>query len=129
MTVESQNFTMYANTQVTLAWAGILGSDGALIDITNRIIKFALVLKSGNAIVVDPLIDMNSVDDTAQVLKPSPIVGNPHVQVILLPADSVDLAPIDTVYGYQVEVFENDGTVPVMVTTGDITIKQNAINA
>ena len=133
MAVENQTAEMFANNRHLLQWPQILDDDGVTtLDLTGKIVKFSLTRKddAGNPLLT-PLIDFRS-DTSAQVTIPDP---NPpddttiHVQVELLPADTASLAPKETVYYIELEVFEGDGTAPVVVATGDLTIKPNVVNA
>lgn len=132
MAIENQSAEMFANTRHLLQWDQILDDAGTgPEDLTGRIVKFALTTKDddGNLNLESPVIDFRS-DVSGQVTIPNPTGVTPlHVQVELLPADTATLAPITTVYGWQLEVFEGDGSAPVMLATGDLTIKPNITNA
>ena len=134
MAVENQSAEMFANNRHLLQWAQILDQAGtASEDLTGRIVKFSLTRKdaSGNPLLT-PILDFASDDASPQVTIPTP---NPvddsgvHVQVELLPADTATLAPIASTFYFELEVFEGDGSAPVVVATGDLLIKPNVENA
>lgn len=131
MAIENQTDTMFANNRHVLRWAGILDADGSgLLNLTGRIVKFALTRKSaaGDPLLT-PLLDFASDDTSPQVTIPNPITGTPHVEVELLPIDTAGLAPKETVYYCELEVFESGNANPVVVATLDLTIKPNVVNA
>lgn len=131
MAVENQSVEMFAGNRQTLEWAGILDEDGvSLRDLTGSVLKFAVArITNGVLVAADPVIDLASDDEPLQVLIPNPVSGDPHVQVVLLPADTVDLAPVVTTYEWQLEAFDASEGNPVMLATGRLKIKPNISNA
>lgn len=130
MAVESQTDSMFAGNRHILRWAGILDADGSgILDLTGRIVKFALTRKSsaGNP-ALTPILDFSSADVSPQVTIPNPVLGSPHVEVLLKPVDTATLAPKETVYYCELEVYEAGNTDPVVVATIDLTIKPNVVN-
>lgn len=132
MAIENQTGEMFANNRHLLQWDQILNQAGTgPEDLTGRIVKFALCIigDDGNPVVSAPVLDFRS-DVSGQVTIPNPDGSTPlHVQVELLPVDTATLAPIATVYYFELEVFEADESAPVVVATGNLTIKPNAENA
>ena len=134
MAVESQSWEAFANNDVTLSWAKITDSEANdptdAKDLTGRIVKFSLArISGGEPIRANPLLDFASDDVGAQVTIPNPDGSvAPHVQVAILAADTIDLAPKVTEYNVQLEVFESDETIPVIVATGTLKIKPNVDN-
>jgi len=132
MAVLNQAVVMFANNRRVLRWNGITSEGGAsLIDLTGRIVKFGLCRlssKTGEPNYKVPVLDFSSDDVGPQVTIPNPITGSPHVEVELLAADSAALAPKDTAYYGELEVFEGDESDPVVVATIDFLIKANVVN-
>lgn len=132
MAAENQALEMFANTRHLLQWDQILNEAGnAAEDLTGRIVKWALtrIDDEGNLLIEEPLLDFRS-DQDAQLTMPNPDGSTPvHVQMELLPADTANLAPIPTTYGWQLEVFEGDESGAVMLATGTILMKPNITNA
>lgn len=132
MAVENQTDSMFANNRHVLRWNGITDADGSgLLNLTGRIVKFALTRKdaAGNPLVSSPILDFSSADASPQVTIPNPVTGSPHVLVELLPDDTETLAPKETVYYCELEVYDAGSTNPVVVATLDLTIKPNVVNA
>lgn len=131
MAVENQTDTMFANNRHVLRWNGIVDADGSgILNLTGRVVKFSLTRKdaAGNPLLT-PILDFSSEDASPQVTIPNPITGTPHVLVELQPADTAALAPKETVYYCELEVFDSGSTNPVVVATLDLTIKPNVVNA
>lgn len=130
MAVEDQADTMYANNRHILKWNGLTEEGGvALLDLTGRIVKFALSRKRADGSpILTPVLDFRSDAVSPQVTIPNPVAGNPHVLVELLPADTAALAPRETDFYFELEVFESDESDPVVVATGTLTIKPNVVN-
>jgi hypothetical protein len=132
MAAENQALEMFANTRHLLQWDQILDDAGtAPEDLTGRIVKWAMTYldEDGNLVTENPLLDFRS-DVSAQLTIPNPDGLTPlHVQMELLPADTASLAPVPTTYGWQLEVFEGDGSSAVMLATGTILLKPNITNA
>lgn len=129
MAVENQADSMFAGNRHVLRWNGILDDDDTILDLTGRIVKFALTRKAadGNPLLT-PILDFRS-DMSAQISIQNPSTGNPHVDVELLPADTATLAPRAPVEYYcELEVFDTGGLSPVVVATIDLTIKPNVTN-
>lgn len=130
MAVEGGTDTMFAGNRHIMSWAGILADDGvSLVNLTGKVVKFALARKdaAGNPLIGSPVVDLSS--SGSQVTITNPVTGSPHVQVELLPANTSSLAPKETVYYWELEVFEGSApTNPVVVSTGDLTIKPNVVN-
>lgn len=129
MAVENQTDSMFAGNRHVLRWAGITDADGSgLLDLTGRIVKFALTRKSsaGDPLLT-PILDFSSAT-SGQVLIPNPVTGSPHVTVELLPVNTATLAPKETVYYCELEVYEAGNLNPVVVATLDLTIKPNVTN-
>lgn len=129
MAQENQNATMFANNRHLLVWNGITSEGGAsLVDLTGKIVKWSLTIKGASGPVLSPLLDFRS-DVGTQLTIPNPVAGSKHVQMELLAADTADLAPVETTYYHELEVFEGAGTNPVVVATGELTIRPNVENA
>lgn len=131
MAAENQSMEMFANTRHLLQWDQILNNAGTGPEnLTGRIVKWALAQldENGNLLIESPLLDFRS-DVGTQLTVPNPTGATPlHVQMELLPANTATLAPIPTTYGWQLEVFEGDGSAPVMLATGTILMKPNITN-
>ena len=130
MAVENQTDSMFAGNHHVLRWDGIDNLDSSgLLDLTGRIVKFALSRKNaaGDPLLV-PILDFSSAT-SAQVTIPNPATGTPHVVVTLLPANTAALAPRESVYYCELEVYEAGNLLPVVVATLDLTIKPNLVNA
>ena len=130
MAVENQTGAMFANNRHILQWTTITDTDGtSVLDLTGKIVKFALARQgTGGPVLANPILDFRT-DISAQITVPNPIVGDPHVEVELLPVDTATLAPVATVFYWELEVFEGANTNPVVVATGTLTIKPNVENA
>jgi hypothetical protein len=132
MAVTGQSAEMFAGNIIELTWNEILAEGGdALIDLTGRIVKFALTRKNSAGVpnYKTPLLDFSSDDVDSQVVIGNATTGNPHVTVTLLPADTALLAPKDTTFYCELEVFEDDPDEnPVVVATLDLLIKANVVN-
>lgn len=131
MAVENQTDSMFAGNRHVLRWAGIVDADGSgILDLTGRIVKFSLTRKSpaGNPSLT-PLLDFSSATVSSQVTIPNPVTGSPHVEVELKPVDTATLAPKETIYYCELEVYEAGNLNPVVVATIDLTIKPNVVNA
>tara|TARA_R110002153_G_scaffold54447_8_gene151693 strand:- start:1353 stop:1742 length:390 start_codon:yes stop_codon:yes gene_type:complete len=129
MATENQIDTMFAGNRHVMQWAGILDEDGTSIkDLTGLIVKFALTRQGSGGPVLSPILDFRS-DVSSQVTIPNPITGSAHVEVEILPVDTATLAPVSTIYYWELEVFEAGDTNGVVVATGTITIKPNVENA
>src|SRR5262245_31078550 len=96
-------------------------------DLTSSIVKFALAAFGGNGLPLkkNPKLDFSSLDASPQVVVTTPLSG--IVEVELLPADTINLAPGD--YYFELEVFNNTQTQSVVVATGTLTIRTNVENA
>ena len=130
MASENQTASMFAGNRHILRWNNILDEDGtSTLDLTGLIVKFALARKGDSGPVVSgPILDFRS-DVSAQVTIPNPIVGSAHVEVELLPVDTETLAPgATTIYYFELEVYQAADNNPVVVATGDLTIKPNVEN-
>lgn len=132
MAVTDQTFSVYANNDVTLRWDGILDLEtggGALLNLTGKVVKFALArFANGEPIRANPELDFSSADASPRVTIPNPVTGDPHVLVSIRAEDTAELAPTTTDYYVELEVFEADGSVPVVVATGTLTLKPNVDN-
>lgn len=135
MATTGQTWTRFASNDFQLEWAGITDSDAAdptdLKDLTGKIVKFALARysASGAPVTADPILDFASDDASPRVTVPNPVTGDPHVVVAIQAADTEGLAPIDTDYYVELEVFDSGDTVPVVVATGTLTLRPNVENA
>jgi hypothetical protein len=137
MVVADQTDTMYADNYHTLEWQALLDGGGAVLDLTGRIVKFALARfnSAGVPLRENPVLDFASDDVSPQVTVPNPNPDIdtgpfPHVIVELLPVDTATLAPVkDVAFYFELEVFEGDGSRPVVVATGTLTVKLNVENA
>ena len=129
MAVENQTDSMFANNRHIMRWNEILDDDGDVLNLTGRIVKFALSRKGSTGPLLTPILDFASDDVSPQVTIPNPVTGTPHVDVELLPANTATLAPKETVYYCELEVYEGDGSGPIVVATVDLTIKPNLVNA
>jgi hypothetical protein len=131
MAVQDQSDSMFAGNRHVLQWDGILDTDaggGALIDLTGRLVKFSLTRKGKDGPLLTPILDFRS-DVGTQLVIVNPITGSPHVTMELVAADTLTLAPKETVYYCELEVMESSGADPVVVATLDLTIKPNVVNA
>ena len=127
MAVENQSDSMFAGNRHVLRWNSITDIDGSgTFDLTGKIVKFALTL--AGPVTANPILDFRS-DTSPQVTIPNPATGDPHVEVELLPVDTATLAPSETTYYCELEVYEGTDTNPVVVATIDLTIKPNVENA
>jgi len=130
MAVENQPDTMFAGNRHVLRWNSITNDGGTILDLTGRVVKFALTqLSSAGVPLATPLLSFSSGGASPQVTIPNPSTGTPHVLVELLPADTATLAARSTVYYGELEVFEGSSpTNPVVVATILLTIKPNVSN-
>lgn len=132
MASENQTASMFAGNRHILRWNDIKDEDGtSTLDLTGLIVKFSLARKgSSGPVVASPILDFRS-DVSAQLTIPNPAAGNPHVEMELLPVDTATLAPggVATVYYFELEVYQAADNNPVVVATGDLTIKANVENA
>ena len=137
MVVADQAVTMYADNYHTLEWVALLNEDGSVLNLAGRIVKFALARFNSSSVPLreDPVLSFASDDvGTPQVTVPDPlpVIGTPgpmHVIVELLPIDTAELAPVkDVDFYFELEVFEGDGSKPVVVSTGTLTVKLNVEN-
>lgn len=137
MVVADQVVVRYANNKVVLEWDGIEdedAGDGSLIDLTGRIVKFALTRFANGEPVATPELSFSSDDVSPRVEIPNPNPSapdptNPHVRVTIDDSDTVDLAPSTTDFYFELEVFEADGTDGVVVSTATLTLKPNVGSA
>lgn len=130
MAVENQTLEMFAGNRRVLRWPSIFESDGVtLLNLSGRIVKFTLARKNADGVplINSPILSFSSADASPQATIPNPVLGSSHVEVVLLPIDTVTLAPKETEYHCQLEVFEGDGSGQVVVATMDITIKPNIV--
>lgn len=126
MAVENQTVSMFAGNRAVLRWNSIKDTDGTtILDLTGRIVKFSLTREGP---VLSPILDFRS-DVGSQVTIPNPTVGSSHVEVELLPVDTATLAPAETTYYCELEVYEAADSNPVVVATMLLTIKPNVVNA
>lgn len=126
MAVENQTASFFADNRHTLKFT-LTDAAGAVLDLTGRLVTFALAgLGSKGPILSNPHVDLKLGVD-AQLTVPTPTNG--IALVVLLPADTAALAPIETTYYIECEVTEGDGSTPVVVATGEVTIKPNVENA
>ncbi len=126
MAVENQTATMYANNKHTLQFT-LKDSAGAVLDLTGRLVTFALALQGANGpVLTSPLVDFK-LGVSSQITVPTP--ANGIVLVVLLPADTTTLAPVEKTYYGECEVTESNGSAPVVVATLELTIKPNVENA
>lgn len=129
MAVTDQTFTMYAGNRHVLSWEEILDDDDAPIGLGGKVAKFSLTkitASTGLPKYGAPVIDWASDDVGSQITVTAP---NGPIEVELLPEDTEDLASKDTDYYFELELFESDGSSPVVVATGIGTIKANVVNA
>jgi hypothetical protein len=128
--VENQVDSMFAGNIHVLRWNNITEEGAGTLDLTGRVVKFALTrLSSSGVPLATPLLSFSSDDASPQVTIPNPSAGSPHVLVTLLPADTAALAPKSTVYYGELEVYEGSApTNPVVVATVLLTIKPNVSN-
>lgn len=135
MAVTDQVDTMFAGNLHVMEWAGILDHEGPdLIDLTGRVVKFALAKFQEKAPTVPkrlaPILDLNSDANPSQVEIVNPVTGAPHVRVTLTPSDTAALAnSAPTDYYFELEAYEGDDSDPVVLATGKLTIKVNVDNA
>lgn len=129
MAVENQSDSMFAGNRHILRWASIDDGSGGVLDLTNRVVKFSLTHVKDGVPLKTPILDFSSEDASPQVTIPNPIVGGPHVEVELVPADTAALAAKETDYYCELEVFDAGSTNPVVVSTHTQTIKPNVDNA
>lgn len=127
MAVRDQTDSMFAGNRHVMSWEEILGDDGDPISLAGKIAKFSLTrFKSdGSPKLSPPLLDFSSAV-SAQVDVTTP---NGPIEVELLPVDTEDLAPKDTDYYFELELFEALDASPVVVATGTLTIYANVVNA
>lgn len=130
MAVENQVASMFAGNIKVLRWNNITNEGSGTLDLTGRVVKFALTrLSSSGVPLATPILSFSSDDSSPQVTIPNPSAGNPHVLVTLLPIDTATLAPVSTVYYGELEVYESaDPFNPVVVATVLLTIKPNVSN-
>jgi hypothetical protein len=130
MVVTTNDWTIYAGNKVQITFATITDDSGSVLDLTGRIVKFAVArFVNGEPLKDSPLIDYSSATGS-EVQIPNPTTGSPHVTVDIATADTADLADAgETTYYAELEVFESDGSDPVVVATGNLTIRRNVTNA
>lgn len=128
MVVADQVDTMYAGNRRVLKFA-VTDEDngGAPMDLTGRIVKFALARfdAEGQPLKANPLVDKRS-DTSGDIVITSAVGG--LVEVTLVPADTASLADAgETAYYFELEVFQ--GTDGIVVASGTETIRRNVTNA
>jgi len=127
MVVADQTDTMYANNRRVLKFTVTDEDNGGALDLTGLVVKFALARfdSEGQPIKSNPLVDKRS-DVSAEVTITD--AANGLVEVELVTSDTASLADQgETAYYFELEVF--DGTDPVVVATGTLTIRRNVTNA
>lgn len=135
MPITDQSWTRHANTSFTLRWDGIVDEDAeetdppTLKNLSGKVVKFALARFAGSEPQRrKPLLAFSSDDASPRVTVPNPEDGDPHVLVEVLSTDTADLAPKTTDYYAELEVRESDGSIPVVVATGTLTLLPNVDN-
>lgn len=127
MVKTSQNATVYRGNRKVLEYT-ITDEDNsnAALNITPYTIRWAATRTnaSGQPIESGAVIDLNSIDDTAQVVKTD--AANGVVQVILLNADTTSLIPGE--YYIELEGVDGSGNSEVFAT-GTLTLEPNVDNA
>jgi hypothetical protein len=123
----TQKVTMYEANRLRLKWTVTDKATGSALDLTGKIIKFAVARLQGSTPVrTDPLLDKKS--GHADVLLISAVDG--RVDTIITAADSADWAiQGKTTYHVELEVFEAGETQPVVVATVSLTVLPNVVNA
>ena len=130
MADENQTAEMFAGNKKQLRLTTLLDDDGAEVDLTGRIVKFALArFSNGVPLKDDPVIDYRS-DVGSEIVLVNLLTGSPRVTVDLATEDTAGLADAgNTAYYFEFEVFEGDGSDPVVSATGSLTIKVNVSNS
>lgn len=123
----SQNATVYRGNRKVLEYT-ITDEDNSnsALNITAYTIRWAATRTnaSGQPIESGAVIDLNSTDDTTQVVKTD--AANGVVQVILLNADTTSLIPGE--YYIELEGVDGSGNSEVFAT-GTLTLEPNVDNA
>ena len=122
--------SMFAGNNHEQVFTVLDNAGTAAEDLTGRIVKYALARFDANSqpIKSNPVVDMNTTADPTQVVITTPASG--IVTVTLLPADTTTLADAgSTDYYFELEVFDAGDTIPVIVSTGTLTINRNVTNA
>jgi len=135
MAVENQSWEAFEENRIELEWLSIPDLDadptGATpLDLSGRIVKFSLAsIFNGAPLRSNPKIAARSDDGSGTVTIPDPSGAggsDPHVRVTLEAADTTSFASAGaTAYHVQLEVLESDGSRPVIVATGTLTLKTN----
>jgi hypothetical protein len=128
MAVTDQTISMFAGNRRILRFSvtdeDVAGSPPK--DLTGLRLQFALArfTQSGQPSVATPVVDLNSVDDAAQVTMQG--VDDEIIQVELLPANTQSLRAGD--YYFEAEVVDGSGNSTV-VATGTLTLNPNVVNS
>ena len=126
MAVENQTAEIFADNRHLLRFT-IKDDAGAILDLTGKLVQFALALNSDSGPVLqDPLLDFK-LGTSSQITVPTPTNGIAIVEI--LPGDTAALAPVTTVYYGECEVIDADGSNAVVTSTVLVTIKPNVENA
>lgn len=126
MVKTNQNATVYAGNRKVLRFT-VVDEDNSNdpLDLTAYKVYFAMAkIGASSPRTADPLIDMNSVDDSTQVVKTDPTNG--VVDVILLAADTDLVKPDD--YYIELEGEDPSGNTEVFAV-GTLKIEPNVDNA
>lgn len=135
MVVQNQTWERHEATDFVLTFDEITDEDSETTpkgpkDLTDKVVRFALARTSGGQpITSSPVLSFSSDDASPRVTIPNPVDGDPHVLVSILHTDTLGLAPKPTDFYAELEVVESDGSVPVVVATGTLTLLPNVRNA
>lgn len=134
MVVSGQVDEMFENNRHVMEWAGLTDENDDLLDLTGRVVKFALTRFLSDGVSpnkASPILDFASDDVSPQVTIPNPTASSaPHVRVVLEASDTVGvIGTTATPFYFELEVFESDESDPVVVATGSLTVKPNVTNS
>ena len=136
MTVTGQTWTFFAGDECVIGIASIPGSDGDPVDLTGRIVRFALAPYNSQGVPIysSPVLNLASDDSPASVTIPNPTGGttmlDPHVRLTLSPAQTAPLATTKAKsYYVEAEVLEGDLSSKVTILTGKATFSPTVDNS
>jgi len=134
MAETGNNWVAYVNNRIEISFATLLDDGGVELDLSNRVVRFSCCLyrNSGVPNYGSPTLAFLSSDaapggeTNPQVYIENVVTGDPRVVVTLLASDTASLPQNSTtVLHCQMEVTESDGSSPVVVATGTLTLRPN----
>lgn len=127
MAITTQKDTMYEANARRLKWTVTDKSTGSPLDLTGLVVKFSVARLNGSTPVrTNPLLDKKT--GHADVLDID--LPNGRVDTIITESDSANWAQQGrTTYHVELEVFQAGEVSPVVVSTVQLTVLPNVINA